>query len=572
MHTYPLLEDLLILLFASLPITFLFNRFRLPTILGFIFTGIVVGPSGLGLISAPHAIELLAEIGVALLLFNVGLEFSLPQFVRMSRLVLLGGGLQVILTIFLAAAVAFLFGRSANQAIFFGFLVALSSTAVVHKLFLDRDETHMPHARVASGILLFQDLSIVFLIVLVPLLGQGADTSTGNILGKLAAATGTVALLFVTAKVIVPRLLHSVVKLKSSEMFVVTSLIIILGLSWLGASFGLSLGLGAFIAGVVLSDSDYSHQMLADILPFRDVFNSIFFISIGMLFSVGAFFSGFGTVLIWTLAMIAGKLLIAYAVVRALGYTTRVSLMSALTIAQVGELSFVLAKVGIGQNLLAEADYQIFIAASVLSIFATPFLISFAPQAGFLAESLIPSDESPATEPDGKKASDLHNHAVIAGFGLNGRNLAHVLNELKMPHVIIDHNAHRVRQARAEGETIIYGDAARRKLLHQAGIESARIFVLTIPDGHAARRAVTVARSMNPKLYIIARTRHINEIPEFQRLGADEVVPENLETGIEIFARVLKNFGMAEDVIKQQIDEIRLEGYQKLYASSQSKK
>lgn len=572
-HTIPLLEDLLILLVASLPITFLFNRFRLPTILGFMFTGVVVGPSGLRLIEDAHAIEVLAEIGVALLMFNVGLEFSIPQLLRMKRLVLLGGGLQVGLTILLAASVAYLLGRPVNQAMFSGFLIALSSTAIVLKTYLDRDETHMPHTRAASGILLFQDLSVVFLIVLVPLLGQGADASLTHILGTIAAALGTVALLLVITKAVVPRLLHSVVKLKSSEMFVVSTVLIVFGTSWLGAHFGLSLALGAFIAGVVLSESEYSHQVLADILPFRDIFNSIFFVSIGMLLSIGTFVSEFGSVILWTLAMMAGKLAVAFAVVKVLGYTTRVALMAALGIAQIGEFSFVLAKVGIGQNLMPEADYQRFIAASVLSIFATPFLIKLAPRAGFLVDSLtLRQGDSPATESESEKEPDLHDHVVIGGYGLNGRNLAQVLGELKVPYIIIEHNAHCVRQARAEGERILYGDVARRKLLHHAGIESASVLVLTISDRHAARRAVSLARSMNVELHIIARTRRINEIIELERLGANEVVPEDLETGIEIFARVMKNFGVEEDVINERIAEIRRQGYQRLFSSSQFNK
>ena len=571
-HTIPLLEDLLILLVASLPITFLFNRFRLPTILGFMFTGVLVGPSGLQLIEDAHAIEILAEIGVALLMFNVGLEFSLPQLLRMKRLVLLGGGLQVALTILLAAAVAFLSGRSGNQAIFFGFLIALSSTAIVQKTYLDRDETHMPHARAATGILLFQDLSAVFLIVLVPLLGQGADASMTHIFGTIGAALGTVALLLFITKAVIPRLLHRVVRMKSPETFVVSTVLIVFGTSWLGAHFGLSLALGAFIAGVVLSESEYSHQVLADILPFRDVFNSIFFISIGMLLSVATFVSEFGAVLVWTLLMIVGKFLIAFAVVKILGYATRVSVMTALGIAQIGEFSFVLAKVGIGQNLMSEADYQRFIAASVLSIFATPFLIKAAPRVGFLAESLWASDKVSPGEREGGKASDLHNHVVIAGYGLNGRNLAQVLGELEVPYTIIEHNAHCVRQARAGGEHILYGDAARRKLLDLAGIETARVFVLTISDSHAARRAVSLARSMNKELYIVARARRIAEITDLERLGANEVVPEDLETGIEIFARVMKNFGMEEDLIEQRIAEIRMQGYQKLYSSTQFNK
>ena len=563
-HSPQLLQDLLLLLLASVPIAFIFNRLRLPTIVGFIITGVLIGPYGLRLIRDVEAIDVLAELGVVLLLFTIGLEFSLRRILEMKRLFLLGGGLQVVLTTLLAGLVAYLLGRPVQQAIFFGFLVTLSSTAIVLKSYIDRAEIDAPHGRAGVGILLFQDLSIVPMMLMIPVLGGTQGGSFARIALTLLIAIGAIALIILTARIIVPYLLHHIVRLRSSEVFIISIVVLSLGTSWLTAQFGLSLALGAFIAGIVLSESEYSHQIVADILPFRDVFNSVFFISIGMLLSLSSLAANLLTVLGWVGILIVGKTLLILAVVRLLRYSMRVSVMAALGLAQIGEFSFILAKTGVAEGFISTTDYQRFLAASIISMVATPFLIKAAPRVAYAAQAMFAADSmlEPSVAGSEPSEAEMRGHVVIVGFGLNGRNLAKVLRRTRVPYIVLELNAETVRRAREQGEPVVYGDATRREVLCHVGGEYARILVLAISDPAAARHTVSLARQLNPDVHIIVRTRYMAEIEDLRELGADEVIPEEFETSIEIFSRVLSEYGIARSVIQRQIAAIRSEGYQ----------
>jgi monovalent cation:H+ antiporter-2, CPA2 family len=398
MHTPPLFADLLIILLVSVPVAFLCLRLKLPLLVGFMLTGILIGPYALGLIKELEAIEILAEIGVILLLFTIGIEFSIRRLREMKRLVLLGGSLQVGITVIATAAIAVLFGREFNQAVFFGFLVALSSTAIVMKSYAERNEIDAPHGRAGVGILLFQDISIVLMMLAVPILG-GEDAASMTAIGwKLGGSLLALIVIVIAAGLLVPLLLRYVVQLKSPEVLLLTAVLVSLGTAWITSQFGLSLALGAFIAGMVLSESDYSHQVTADILPFRDVFNSLFFVSIGLLLSIVALIENIAAVAFWVVALIAGKTLIIWAVVRLIGFPQRISAMTALGLAQIGEFSFVLAKAGRGVDLLPDADYQIFLAASIISMIATPFLIAAAPDFGYFAQRFFKDKSDADTE------------------------------------------------------------------------------------------------------------------------------------------------------------------------------
>ncbi len=569
-HSPPLLQDLLVLLLASVPIAFIFHRLRLPTIVGFMITGVLIGPHALGLIKDVHAIEMLAEIGVALLLFTIGLEFSLRRMLEMRRLVLLGGGLQVILTTLLVTGIVYLVGRPVNEAVFFGFLFALSSTAIVLKSYIDRAEIDAPHGRAGVGILLFQDLSIVPMMLMIPSLSGRQGTSATRIALTLGIAVAAIAIIMFAARTIVPYLLYHIVRLRSPEVFIISVVLLSLGTSWLTSQAGLSLALGAFIAGIVLSESEYSHQIVADILPFRDVFNSLFFISIGMLLSLSALAADALTVLAWVGALTLVKALLVLAVVRLMGYSLRVSTMTALGLAQVGEFSFILAKAGLPQGLLSETDYQRFLAASILSMIATPFLIKVAPRIGYALQTVFARGsllEASVTGFDPQEP-DLRGHIIIVGYGLNGRNLAKVLRRTGVPYVVMELNAEAVREAGAQGERIIYGDATRKEVLHHIRLDHARILVLAISDPIASRHTVWLARQMNPDIHIIVRTRYMSEMSDLRELGANEVIPEEFETSIEIFSRVLREYGIAQHVIERQVTSIRSESYQMLRVAS----
>lgn len=571
-HSFPIFDDLLLILIAAVPIVFLCHRLRLPTLVGFMLTGIVIGPYGLGLIKELEAIEVLAEIGVILLLFTIGLEFSLNRMLEMKRLVFIGGGLQVTFTILAVFATALFFGRATNQAIFYGFLFTLSSTAIVLKSYVERAEVDAPHGRAGVGILLFQDLSIIPMMILIPLLGGQKETSTFGILTTIGTAAIAIFLIIVASRIFIPFLLKHIVALRSPEVFILTVVLVCLGTSWLASHFGISLALGAFIAGMVLSESEYSHQIVADILPFRDIFNSLFFISIGMLLSISALSANFSTVLLYVGFLIIGKLLLVLLVIAILGYSLRVSLMVALGLAQVGEFSFVLAKAGIAEGLMSGEEYQKFLAASIISMVATPFMIAVAPKVGYFVQSLVKAKREDASIHDTLTDSQLREtkHVIIVGYGLNGRNLARVLRAVEVPYIVLEMNSETVSRAKTEGERIYYGDATRREVLSHVCIDQASVIVLAISDPTATRHTVYQAREMNPEVHIIVRTRYLVEMADLVALGANEVIPEEFETSIEIFSRVLDKYGVSRLLIQKQIDVIREEGYEMLRSSSAS--
>lgn len=569
-HDLPLFTDLLILLLASIPIAFICHRLRLPVIVGFMITGVMIGPSALGFIKDAHAIESMAEIGVALLLFTIGLEFSLQRLMEMKRLVLGGGGLQVVFTILIVVAVEKLAGRPTNQAVFFGFLFALSSTAIVLKSYMDRMEIDTIYGRASVGILLFQDLCIVPMMLLVPMLSGQQGASAANIALTLGKAAAVIAGIVFTARTVVPFLLFHIVRLRSPEVFIIFVVLVSLGAAWLTSHFGLSMALGAFIAGLVLSESEYSHQIVSDILPFRDVFNSIFFMSIGMLLSPGSLARNLSVVMVWLAAVIIGKAAIVAVVIRLLQYPLRVAVTVGLGLAQVGEFSFVLAKMGVAQNILSQNDYQLFLAASILSMIATPFLINAAPKIGFALQSLFNQRHlrlDDVAEQTGA-AHGLNHHVIVVGYGINGRNLTKVLHRLGIQYLVLELNAETVRAARAQGVPIQYGDAGRQLALQHAGAPQAAIMVLAISDPVMTRHAVALAREMNPDLHIIVRTRYMSEVAGLFDLGASEVVPEEFETSVEIFSRVLRQYGVSRNVIEREVEEVRKEGYGMLRSTS----
>lgn len=572
LHTPPILTDLVILLSVSLPVAFLCLRLKLPMLVGFMLTGILIGPSAFALISEREAIEFLAEIGVMFLLFSIGIEFSLRRLMEMRRLVFIGGGLQVGLTILATAAISYLFGRPFGESLFFGFLVALSSTAIVIKSYVDRNEVDSPHGKTSIGILLFQDICVVPMMLLIPILGRG-EGETSEVLSGLGVSLIALVVILAIAYFFVPKIFAVIGRLRSPEMFILTTVFLFLGISFATSQFGLSLALGAFIAGAVISESDYSNQVVADILPFRDVFNSIFFVSIGLLLSVGALVANFGTVLALVGAIVVLKLFIVWIVVRLLGFPQRIAAMSALGLAQVGEFSFILAKAGQGNGLLVDSEYQIFLGASIISMIATPFMISSAPRFGTLVQSIV-KDRSDVTvtgsddEIHVTSNGGLNNHVIIVGYGLNGRNLARVMRAVSLPYTILELDMEAVRRAKADSEKINFGDSTRAEVLKHAGIEHAYALVIATSDPFGARMTVSQARKMNPNLHIIVRTRYTSEINELLDLGANEVIPEEFETSIEIFSRVLQRYGIGRHVIEGEIEKIRRQGYEMLRSTS----
>ncbi len=556
-----ILRELIILLAVSLPITYVFHRAKLPALVGFLITGVLIGPYGAAVITETRVVERLADVGVVLLLFAVGLEFSIEDILKSSHQFFLGGTMQILLTIASVAAIAATLRYSLPEAVFFGFLASLSSTAIVLKMYSDRTELDTAHGRLGTGILLFQDIAVVPMMLLLPVLSEantaGAVTLVSVLISLGKAVLGVIGVYF-AARQVVPFLLHQVIRLRNREMFFLLVVLLCLGTAWVTYSLGLSLALGAFLAGIIISESEYSHHIVAEITPFRDYFSSIFFISIGMLLHTAYFRAHWMLLVLLAIVLVAIKTGLVAATARLMRYPLRSSLLTGMGLAQIGEFSFLLAQQGHERGLLAGDVFQVFINTSILSMLVTPFLIQTGPWlTARLPEMTIDTAEK-------KDFCRLTGHTIIAGYGLNGRNLAKTLKATHIPYVVLEVNADTIRKAREAGEGIIYGDITRQDTLKRAGVECAKVIVFAISDLAATRMAVRMVRQINPAIFILIRTRYAAEVDELTKLGADQVIPEEFETSIEIFSRVLHEYHVPGNVIANQIQLVRFGGYKML--------
>lgn len=559
-----LLQDIVVIFSLAVVVLYLCHSIKVPSIVGFLLTGIIAGPHGLALVKSIEQVQLIAEFGVILLLFSIGLEFSFKSLMKMKTTVLIGGSLQVGFTIALGAMLAYLFGLSINQAVFVGFLVSLSSTAIVLKQMGERAELDSPHGKINLGILIFQDIIVVLMMLLVPLLG-GAEGMSEPVWFILAKAAGVIFLIIILSIYVIPPLLYQVTRTGSRELFMLSIIVICFAVAELTNSAGLSLALGAFMAGLIIADSEYSHQALANIIPFLDTFTSLFFVSIGMLLNLSAISGHLGTILLITAAVLLMKAIIASLATLVLGYPLRTAILVGFSLSQVGEFSFILSQTGIQHGLISQGLYQGFLSASILTMMLTPFIIAFAPQAvKYITQLPFPQRLLTGTHPEvlDKEIDDYHDHLIIIGYGLNGRNLSRAANYAKVPYIALDLNSETVRVEQANGEPIYYGDATQEVVLEKAGVEKARVMVIAISDPAATRRIITTARRMSPGIHIIVRTRFISNVDDLHNLGANEVIPEEYETSIEIFARVLNRYLVPVDEIESFINMVRSEDYE----------
>jgi len=559
----PILTDLVIIFGLSIVVLFICHQFRVPATVGFILTGILAGPHLLGLVSAIHEVEILAEIGVILLLFTIGVEFSFANLLQIRQSVLVAGPIQVAATCLAGLFLALQVGKTMGEAVFIGFLVSLSSTAIVLKLLQERAEVDTPHGRTSLGILIFQDIIIVPMMLLVPLLAGAAENIGVSFLILLAKGVIIITLVITSAKWVVPHVLYQIARTGSRELFLLSVVLLCTAVAWLTAQAGLSLALGAFLAGLIVSETEYSHQALGNILPFRDVFASFFFISIGMLLDVGFLLNHPQIITLLTLGVLLVKALLAGSAALFLKFPLRTAVLVGLALCQVGEFSFILSKVGQSQGLFSGDSYQLFLDVTIITMVVTPLMMALAPRAAdFILHWPLPQrlklGAHLAAATDKSTPGD---HLIIVGFGVSGRNLAQAAKTGGIPYVIIEMNPETVRRERESGEPIFYGDATQEEILKHANIKEARIIVVVINDPAATRRIVTLTRSLNPRAYIIVRTRYLQELQSLFELGADDVVPEEFETSVEIFTLVLRKYMVAKAEIERFVTQVRADGY-----------
>lgn len=567
MAEIPLLKDIFVIFGLAIAVVLACHLVRVPTIVGFLVTGILAGPHGLGLVDGVHDVEVLAEVGVILLLFAIGIEFSLGGLREIRKFVLVGGCLQVLLTAGTVWVLAVVFGQPPMRGLFVGFVVSLSSTAIVLKILQERSEVGAPHGRGALGVLIFQDIAIVPMMLLVPMMSGTETELTTAVVGLVLKAAAIILMLIVSMRWAVPWLLARVARTRSDELFLLSIAVICFGVAWLTHQLGLSLALGAFLAGLIISESDYSHRALGNVLPFRDVFTSFFFVSIGMLLNVefamnhvlAAVGVAFGVLVLKTVVGAAASLI--------LGMPLRVAILVGLAVGQVGEFSFVLSSTGVTAGVLTEELYQFFLVVSLLTMAATPFVLAGSQR---IADALcvLPWPERWLTGRafDAERTEEpLEDHIIIVGFGVAGRNLARSASLSSIPYQIVEINDRTVREEKQRGEPIFYGDATQPAVMLNAGLKTARVVVVAVPDPMGTRRVVEVVRRLRPNVHIIVRVRYVGELEQLRDLGANEVVPEEFEASMAIFSRVLEKYLVPSTDIERYVREARAEGYQSFY-------
>lgn len=559
------LLDIIIIFAAAILLIAIGNRFKIPGIVGFIVTGIVIGPYGLGLIQDIEIVDALSEIGIIFLLFAIGMQFSFRSLYEMRKIVIIGGTLQVVGTILATMALTHFFGVPFNQGIFLGFLICHSSTVITLKIYQDRAEIESPQARATLGISIYQDIMTVPMLIALPLLAGQTSDITGSLINLGLTLVLLMGVVFALSAYVIPKLMTRITGTRNPEIFLLSIILICFVVTYITSSIGLSIALGAFLAGITLSESEYFHQAFASILPIREIFTSFFFISIGMLINLWFLIKDPVLIVALVIGVLVLKTVIASISTIAIGYSLRTSLLSGLALCNIGEFAFILSIPGTNYGLFTQGEEQVFLAVTVITMSLTPFMISAGPKmADFCCRQPSMARFNGVTKEENKElatAPSLQDHLIIIGYGLNGRNLARAAKAGGIPYRIIDLNPETVTQERKKGEPIFFGDATNASILSYAQVEKARILVIVINDPPSVRVILNLARQMNPQLYIIVRTRFLSEVKTLQDLGADEVIPEEFETSIEIFTRVLKKYFVPKPTIDGFIREVRAGTY-----------
>jgi len=551
-------HQLIIILGVSIPVIYVFNKIKLPSIIGFLITGIMIGPFGLKLIDDIAGIQLLADIGVAFLLFTIGIEIRLSRFLKHLSEILLTGGLQILCTFVVGMAIGLLMQLSIPQSIFIGFILVHSSSALIMKILKDRDDEASPQGRISIGVIIFQDMMVVPMMLLIPFLAGGTGPDVAAIAWKLIKSMLIIVCILAAARYVVPFILERLIIMNMRDVLVIASVVITMGIAWITESLGLSLAIGAFLAGLALSDTDFTHQIISDISPFRDVFLSVFFVAFGMILNLDFLKANTGYILLTSLLIIMIKAAVVFGLVMLMRYSFRAALLSGVMLSQIGEFSFVLASQGYKNQIISDHLYQTFIGASVLTFIVTPLLVSLVYYLLARKNTFHPSQHD--VSPD--KRIHVQNHVIICGMGLNGRNLVKVLKDTAINYAIIDLNFQKIKKSKSKKDkNTIWGDASSVEILRRANVEAARVMVIAISDRFLTKSCLVNAKALNPKLHVIVRTKYLADIEDLLALGADDVIPEEFETSIQIFSRVLKMFHIPNSIILAQGNIIRNKSY-----------
>lgn len=544
MTSLPFLGELVVVSTLAASVALVLRRLRVPTIAGFLCAGALLGPHGLALVKSSEFIEQMADVGVVLLLFTIGLEFSVAHLRDVFKQAAIGGIAQMILTIVVTYIIARALGVSSAQSVFYGFVFALSSTAVVLRLLAERGESDAPHGRFILGTLIFQDLCVVPMVLIIPLLAGEKSFMAGSMEISIALIKATLLIVatFFLSRRVVPVLFRWVDSTQSREIFLLTIVSLCLGTAWLTGQVGLSLALGAFLAGMIVADTEYRHRAMGDVLPLRDAFLSLFFVSLGMFFDARLLTTQPLTIFLLVSGFVLLKGFLATVSALLLRFPARVSWLAGVGLAQFGEFGFVLTQVALAEGVVTAPDVQPVLTAGVISICMTPLLLMAAPHMTAGERILAPLEKLLGVRGIDSLRDPKHtyqNHVVMIGFGVAGQQCARELAERQLPFLAIELNAANVRTGRKMGLPVYYGDASSAEALQHAHLPSAKLVLIMINDPQAVLRILDTLRRVAPTVPILVRTHYVADRERLLQLGATEVIVEEIEAAHAMVGRML---------------------------------
>ena len=554
-----LLQNMAMILITAVIVLLIFNKLKLPTMIGLFITGIVIGH----VINDTSMISTLSELGVVFLLFIIGLEFSIEKFSAIKHYALFGGILQVSLTTVLVTLLGLGLDLALNSAIFLGFLVAFSSTAIVMKIMQRKHLNHSVQGRVTLGILIFQDIAVIVVILITPLLG-GQSIELHTFPELLIKLIGVAILIVIGAKWFIPLALKDAAKTKNRDLFMLLTLFICMGTTFATSLIGIGPELGAFLAGLLISNTEYSHQTLGYIQPFQDVFMSLFFISIGLMVNLHLFLCNIGIILALTAIILIIKFAATLLTGIVLKLPNKISISIAILLSQIGEFSFVLAREGMTYGLMTQRFFSIFLGVSILTMSVSPFLQKFTPQITKLLSksSYFQEDGELKTLPEElTEAQPIKDHVILVGMGRVGKQMTKACNQFNVPILAVDMNPIVVEQQQNLGVPIIYGNASNENVLKQLRVTSARCIVISASTYEGTLNTIDAARRLNPDIHIIVRTKYLKNIEEVIEAGADEVIPKEFETSILMFTRIMDYYNKDMDEIADAVNDLRSDNY-----------
>jgi CPA2 family monovalent cation:H+ antiporter-2 len=558
-----LLKGIVIIFALSTLVNFLFTKIKVPTILGYLLTGVIVGPSLLGIIGNSDDMGTIAEMGVVMLLFSIGLEFSLNNLLKIRKIVFLGGFLQLVLTVAVTMFIARGYDIEWKGALFIGFITALSSTAVVLRILQERSELTSNYGRTVLGILIFQDLLLVPLLLFTPILGGQDNGEQSSLLFLALKAVFIIGFIYFGNRWLMPKLLHAIAMTRNQELFTMATLLICLAVALLTAELGMSLAFGAFIAGLMISDTQYSHSIFGNLAPLKDLFVSFFFVSIGILLDLNFIYDNPVLVIFTVFIVIFFKSMMASGTAFLLGHTFRGTIMVGFALSQVGEFSFLLASMGLEYDIISSFYYQLFLAVAVISMALTPFLMQVSrPLSNMLLKLPLPKKMVEGIFPlPHVDIPEIRGHMVLIGKDSRAYNLAKMAKTMGLTYIAIVFDPDSVKKRQARGELVIYGDAVNEPILEKANVDKADIVVISVGYMITAMAIIEKVRNMNSHAHIIVRTKKVEDIEDLYNVGADKVIPEEFETSIELFDRVLTKLLIPRNKINAFINSVRNDNY-----------